>query len=190
MHRVTDCIEGERLVLMPLQLKHVHTHFRWNNDEALNRLDSEAPFKREPFGAFLKRFERLVYKPHPSARDFEIHTRDGHLIGVAYADGIAPSHRRCRVGVTVDRAAWGRGYGSETLGLLLRHLFTDADVHRVTAEAFSYNASWKRLLARTGFRRESRLRDYLYRDGRWHDKETYALLEDEYHALHARAVAA
>ena len=192
MHRFTPCaeIEGERLSLMPLRMEHVHTHFRWNNDEALNRLDSDAPFKREPFGAFLKRFEQLVYAPHPHERDFEIHTQEGRLVGVAYAENIQPSHRRCRVGVTVDQAEWGKGYGSEALELLLRYLFTEADVHRIAAEAFAFNAAWKRLLTRAGFRREGCLRDDLYRDGRWHDRETYALLEDEYHALRTGAIAA
>ena len=190
MHRVPQRIEGERLALTPLQMKHVHAHFRLNNDEELNRLDSEAPFRREPFGAFLKRFERLVYNPREGERDFEIHTHDGALVGVAYADGISSCHRRCRVGVTVERATWGQGYGSEALGLLLHHLFTGADVHRVTADAFAFNESWKRLLTRAGFRREGCLRDYLYRDGQWHDKETYALLEDEYYARRMGAVAA
>ena len=190
MHRVIHRIRGERLALTPLQMKHVHTHFRWNNDEALNRLDSDAPFRRESFGAFLKRFEQLVYKPQPHERDFEIHTQEGRLIGVAYVDGIHPNHRRCRVGVTVDRAEWGKGYGGEALGLLLHHLFTEANIHRVAAEAFGFNASWKRLLTRAGFRREGCLRDDLYRDGCWHDRETYALLEDEYYALQASAIAA
>lgn len=181
---LTDvCIEGRRLVLTPLQMDNVHTHYQWNNDPDLNRMDSETPFEPEPYGRFLRRFERLVYDPPVDARDFEVHVKDGSLIGVAYVDQINPIHRRCRVGVTIgDRDRWGQGYGGETLRLLLHVLFTETDVHRVATASFEYNTAWKRILADTGFQPESCLRDYVYREGRYWDMETYSMLRSEYEA--------
>ncbi len=181
-------LDGGPVYLTPLQHANVHTHFRWNNDPELNRLDSEGPVEREAFGDFLKRFDRLAAHPSTTARDFEIHTADSALVGVAFLDHINRHDKRCRVGVTIcERSCWGQGLGRAALAALLHHAFVDLGLHRITAESFNYNTAWRRLLASFGFRREGAQRDYLFRDGRYWDKESYALLESEYRR---RAVAA
>lgn len=177
------CVRGPHVILTPLRLDNVHTHFRWNNDLELNQLDSEVPFRRESFGMFLRRFERLACRPTPDAVDFEIHTHDGALIGVAYADQLGAGCRRARVSVTIaERAYRGRGLGRASLNLLLHYLFTRRGVHRVMAEAFGFNQAWRHLLATSGFRQEGCLRDYLYRDGTYWDKTIYALFDTAYAA--------
>jgi hypothetical protein len=69
------------------------------------------------------------------------------------------------------------------MALLLHHAFVNLGLHRVWTEAFAFNAAWKRLLEGWGFTREGCLRDYLFRDGQYWDKETYGLLDTEYARL-------
>ncbi len=176
-----EVIAGERIYFTPLQIENIYTHLEWNNDPELNRFDSELPYVEEAFGDFKKRFEQMVYRPSPTARDFEIHTKDGNLIGVAYIADISAHHRHCRLGVTIgDRDCWGRGYGRESLELLLSYCFDKMRLHRVSTETFEYNAAWKKLVQDTGFKKEGVEREYLYRDEEFWDKENYALLETEY----------
>lgn len=180
--------DDARVVLSPLHLQNLHTHFRWNNDPTLNHFDSELPFEREPLRHFLPRFRTLIEQPDDAAQYFEIHVRAGDLVGVAFLDQIEPVHRRCHLGLTIgERDHWGRGYGREALRLLLRHAFEERHMHRVTASAFAYNEAWKRLLTAAGFRQEGCFRDHLYRDGTYWDKEHYALLAHEYAARQAPA---
>ncbi len=176
-------LQSDRVRFTPLQFDNIYKHFRWNNDPELNRLDSEVPYEEETFGEFKKRFERMCFHPSPVNRDFEIHAEDGTLIGVAYVAGISEHNRHGLVGVTIgDRDYWGRGYGRESLELLLRYCFDELELHRVSAETFEYNAAWRRLVEWAGFRKEGTAREYLYRDGEYWDKENYALLEHEYRA--------
>lgn len=176
-------LESDRVRFTPLQFDNIYKHFRWNNDPELNRLDSEVPYEEESFGEFKKRFERMCFRPSPANRDFEIHVEDGTLIGVAYVAGISVHNRHGLVGVTIgDRSYWGRGYGRESLELLLTYCFDELELHRVSAETFEYNAAWRNLVEETGFRKEGTAREYLYRDGEYWDKESYALLEREYRA--------
>ncbi len=172
----------ERVRFTPLQMKNIHTHFRWNNDPELNRLDSEMPYEEESFGQFKERFEQLCERPSPSHRDFEIHDDERNvLIGIAYVARIDSHHQHARIGVTIgDRAYWGKGYGRESMRLLLRYCFERLDLHRVRAATFEYNTAWRDLVEGMGFTKEGTARDYLYRDGRFWDKENYALLEPEY----------
>lgn len=176
-------IGGECVFLTPLQMEHVYTHFRWNNDPELNRLDSELPFQHEPFGAFLKRFEPLTHTSDMRACDLEIHAYGSGLIGVAFIDRIQPQNRQCRVGITIGEAEYrGRGYGRATLSMLLNYLFLETGMHRINAEAFEFNTAWQCLLEGAGFRQEGCLRAYLNRDGKFWDKRTYALLDTEFKA--------
>jgi len=190
-HQVTPLEEG-RVRFTPLQMENIHTHFRWNNDPELNRLDSELPYEEESFGDFKDRFEQLCNEPSAGHRDFEIHdVEEEALIGVAYVAHISPYHHHALVGITIGaRDYWGRGYGKESLRLLLDYCFRDLDLHRVSAESFEYNTAWRDLLKAVGFVKEGTAREYLYRDEKYWDKERYALLVDEYRDLLEEAEAA
>ena len=167
--------------LAPLHLENIYTHFHWNNDPELNRLDSEVPFVEEMFGVFKHRFEGMLEEPSPDSRDFEVHTHDGKLIGVAYISDISWHSRHCTVGVTIgDKAYWGKGYGTAAMDKLLAYCFDEIGMHRVCTATFPFNEAWKRLIAHFGFRPEGVKREYLWRDDRFWDKQEYALLEDEY----------
>jgi RimJ/RimL family protein N-acetyltransferase len=196
----TTAFEGDRVRFTPLQMDNIYTHFRWNNDPELNRLDSEIPYEEETFGQFKQRFERMCLQPSPTQRDFEIHALDapssgdgvpgpdaagaeGTLIGVAYVADISAHHRHGLVGVTIGaRDYWGAGYGRESLALLLAFCFDDLDLHRVSAETFEYNTAWRNLVVGAGFQKEGTAREYLYRDDRFWDKENFALLRREHEA--------
>ena len=180
-HQVTPLEKG-RVRFTPLKMKNIHTHLRWNNDSELNRLDSEIPHEEESFGNFKERFEQLCNDPSLSHRDFEIHDAvQDELIGVAYVARISFHHDHALVGVTIgERDYWGKGYGKESLRLLLHYCFQTLDLHRVSAEAFEYNTAWGDLVEGVGFTREGTAREYLFRDGTYWDKKHYALLEQEW----------
>lgn len=182
-------LRTSRVKLTPLQIENIHTHFRWNNDPELNRLDSEIPYEEESFGAFKSRFERMCDNPSPSHRNFEIHAHDDEkLIGVAYATRIGSHNRHAQVDITIgDRDYWGRGYGRESFTLLLSYCFETLSLHRVSAETFEYHTAWRDLVEGMGFQKEGTVREYLRRDGEYWDKEIYGLLEREYRARHSGA---
>jgi RimJ/RimL family protein N-acetyltransferase len=174
-------LEHGRVRFTPLQMDNIYTHFRWNNDPELNRLDSEVPYEEETFGEFKKRFEQMCYNPPATHRDFEIHAEDGTLIGVAYVSRISTYNRHGLLGITIgERDYWGRGYGRESLNLLLDYCFSVLELHRVSAETFEYNTAWRELVEGMGFVKEGTAREYLHRDGRFWDKDNYALLRREY----------
>lgn len=176
---------GPDVRLTALQRDHIHTHFQWNNDPELNRLDSEVPFEKESFGDFKQRFERLCDYPHDTHYAFEIHSRDENaLIGVAALYRVSRPNRHGCISLTIgDRAYWGRGYGRRAMNLLLELCFEEMNLHRVSAETFEFNEAWTRLVQGSGFSYEGTAAEYLYRDGQFWDKEHYALLESDYAPL-------
>lgn len=174
-------LAGERISFTSLRLENIYRHFEWNNDRELNSLDSELPYEEESFGDFKNRFEKLIVSTDPTSVDFEIHAEDDTLIGVAYVSEISHHHRRCNAGITIgDRSYWGKGYGRDALNTLLEYCFDDLNMHRVSTATYEYNEAWTRLVQWAGFEFEGRVKEYLYRDGRYFDKDLFGLVESAY----------
>ena len=61
---------------------------------------------------------------------------------------------------------WGRGIATEAARLLARHAFAQRGLHRLEAHVFAPNAGSMRVLEKTGFRCEGKLRSgFVERDG-------------------------
>ena len=90
-------------------------------------------------------------------------------------------HRLAPIGILIGEATFrGRGYGREALELILAHAFEQLDLHKVAAGAYADHAGSVELFTGTGFSIEGRLRDHLYREGRYYDKVLLGLVRDEY----------
>ena len=76
--------------------------------------------------------------------------------------------------------AWGQGYGTEAIRLLLDYAFGSLNFHRVAIGVVGFNERALRFYERVGFQREGVQRDGYYHDGRYHDFAMMSMLEDEY----------
>lgn len=185
----TDIIrESRRLRLTRLALRHIRKHYAWNNDPVLNYFDSDAPFEPESYLSFARRFESMLMG-HGDTLYFEVQLHDGTPIGIASLSQLSSANHHASIGVTIgERALWSQGYGREAVELMLAYAFGELGVHRVSARSFAYNAAWKHLLEASGFVAEGRQRDYLYRDGRYWDREAFSMLAAEYQMRTAKSM--
>ena len=74
----------------------------------------------------------------------------------------------------------GNGYMTEALRAILRVVFADAEVHRVTADIMVGNEASVRLAERLGFRKEAHFVRSIFARGEWRDELVYALLADDW----------
>lgn len=79
-----------------------------------------------------------------------------------------------------DRDCWGKGYGTDAMQLLLRYVFEQVNLRRVSLEVHEYNTCGIRLYKKLGFQVEGRERGYLNRFGRRWDMIFMGLLRDEW----------
>jgi RimJ/RimL family protein N-acetyltransferase len=120
---------------------------------------------------------------------------DGITIGVERADSgeligdlalmlTSTEHRGGEIGWVLHPGHGGRGYATEAARAGLGLMF-GAGLHRVVARVDARNAPSVRLCERLGMRREAVLRENEWFKGGWSDEIDYALLEEEWAALHA-----
>ncbi len=79
-----------------------------------------------------------------------------------------------------EKRAWNKGYGTETVELLLKEVFEQLNLHRAEWWTFAENTTSLRLAEKMGFKEEGRLRDTVFFDNRFHDMVVLGLLRDEY----------
>lgn len=79
-----------------------------------------------------------------------------------------------------NRAAWGKGYGTQAIGLLLRFAFEEVNLHRVELWVHDTNPRAIRCYEKCGFTHEGRRRQHIYQSGTHHDLLLMGILREEW----------
>jgi aminoglycoside 6'-N-acetyltransferase len=168
-------LRGERVALHPL---------------TADDLDAAYAALREPevarwWGEYDERRIRNELLDTPETTSFAIEV-DGAFAGVVMcSEELDPDYRHAGIDIFLAEAFQDRGYGSEAIRVLARHLFGERDHHRLTIDPATANLRAIRAYERVGFRPVGVMRDYERgADGTWHDGLLMDLLAHEFEADH------
>src|SRR4029077_15847922 len=102
----------------------------------------------------------------------EVHGAAGGGIGIRLGQDV---HRHtAEVGYWLAEDFWGRGIMSETVAAFTNFCFENFPLRRIYAEPFSNNPASARVLEKTSFVLEGRLRNNVIKDGKILDSLLYA----------------
>jgi [ribosomal protein S5]-alanine N-acetyltransferase len=139
-----------------------------------------------PDGHFTLRAQREAVEHARRAWDedreytFGVAGLDGALIGrVRLSVVVRGPWQNANLGYYVDRAANGRGFGTEAVGLVVGVAFGRLGLHRVQAAVMPRNAASIRVLEKNAFRREGLAPRYLRINGEWEDHLIFARTSDD-----------
>jgi RimJ/RimL family protein N-acetyltransferase len=177
--------EGERICLGPIDMeKDPEIEARWSNDAGYLRMLSIEPARPLSPAQVKKKYEAIEKEQEEKSGLYYFTIRmkpDDRLIGFARLSWIEWSNGCARIQIGIgDAQDRGCGYGKETLGLLLRFVFSEMNLYRLAAVIPEYNLPAQRLFAGAGFVEEVRRRQAVFRDGRRWDLVHWGLLRDEW----------
>ncbi|HET7677558.1 MAG TPA: GNAT family protein [Candidatus Limnocylindrales bacterium] len=194
-HWHPSTMEGRLVVLRRHRPENLATVARWYRDPEIARLTryQTRPMTLEEVERFFR--DRLL---SPEAFAYAIHERAGdRLIGLTTFSALDPDNGSAMFHITIgERDAWGRGFGTEATELMLGHAIDRLGLHRVALSVFEFNERAIGSYLKAGFRVEGRLRDAIWRDGRYWDEVQMGILESEWRerrqarAAHAHPAAA
>jgi RimJ/RimL family protein N-acetyltransferase len=84
------------------------------------------------------------------------------------------------LGFTLAPGHQGQGYATEAVGALIAYLFTERQLHRISADCDARNHASARLLERLGFRQEGLRIANSWFKGEWTDDLLFGLLRSEW----------
>jgi RimJ/RimL family protein N-acetyltransferase len=111
--------------------------------------------------------------------------KDDRVIGNTALHGIHSHNHHAGFGIMIgDKREWGRGYGTEAANLIIRHGFDTLNLHRIWLHVYDDNPRAIRSYEKVGFRREGVLREHSFREGRYGDVISMAILREEWAKEH------
>lgn len=120
----------------------------------------------------------------PNEKPLSIEIRKGKgwkLIGNCGVFGIENANRSAELGIMIgDKSEWDKGYGAEVMSLLLRHCFGTLNLNRAFLRVYADNVRAVRSYEKAGFVLEGRLREAVYKHGKYDDVLIMSVLRSEW----------
>lgn len=132
------------------------------------------PYTRDDAEAWIGMNHLILGPPLNFAIDY-----DGEAIGGVGVDPLEDVYERTgNIGYWIAEPFWRRGIGTRAAQFITEYAFRALPVERLQATVFEWNAPSARILEKTGFVLEGRLRRAICKDGRIGDGLLYARLRD------------
>jgi len=130
-------LRGERLALRPMTFDDLPHLMRWGSDPEFRRYQ----WAREP-GRFeeddARRWIERMSRPGDSA--CWIIEYAGRAVGFANYRNYHPKGRSAEIGIGIgEPGLWGKHLGREALGVLVRYLFDELQLHRISLSVVGFN---------------------------------------------------
>ncbi len=168
--RTAAFIDGPRLLLREVRLTDVtDAYHRWMNDPEVTRyLETRfVPQSRDKIAAYVTAMDQSTDSVFLAI----VVKEDDHHIGNIKLGPIDWVHQRADIALVIgDKAAWGRGYASEAIGLLTEYAFRTLRLHKVTAGCYATNVGSAKAFLKAGFTREGARRQQYVSDGGYVDE--------------------
>jgi len=177
-------LEGERIVLEPLEARHAEGLARAAADGELWRLWYTSVPEPERAGDYVR--AALAMRDAEGALPFAVRDRaSGEVIGSSRYFHVEAAHRRLEIGHTwYAKRAQRTGANTECKLLLLSHAFERLRAIAVEFRTSAFNQASQRAIERLGARRDGVLRNHMILpDGTYRDTVVYSILESEWPAV-------
>ena len=176
-------LTGKRVYLRPLAKEDSVYLRKWSDDAEIRGLIGEVTSMSQ---ADCEKFLEEVCADNSREWFVVVIKKNDRVIGEAGLLRMFPTWRTTDVSVIIgEKEEWGKGYGTETILLLLDYAFRHLDFHRVAIGVVGFNERALRFWEKVGFRREGIQRDGYYYDDKYYDFVTMSILEDEFRELRA-----
>jgi [ribosomal protein S5]-alanine N-acetyltransferase len=172
-------IIGQAIYLRPVDTADAPAIVTWFNDPEVTRtLRRYRPLTLAEEPAFIERMAK-------SETDFVLGIalrENDQFIGMTGLHNLDARHRSITFGIAIgEKAAWGKGYGTEATRLMVRFAFQTLNMNRVGLDVYSFNERAQHCYEKAGFSVEGRQRQSHFAEGRYWDTIIMGLLREEWH---------
>ena len=145
-------IEGKLIRIREKRVEDIPDEYAWRVDEELSRLDATRPLTMS-YDDFLKYSKEEMQFPNFRSKRLAVETIEGvHIGNVMYYD-LNMRNAETELGIMIgNKEYWGKGYGTDIVKTLLKHLFEDLKLVRVYLHTLAWNYRAQSSFSKSGFR--------------------------------------
>ncbi|CAM4492540.1 GNAT family N-acetyltransferase [Paenibacillus tarimensis] len=175
---------GTRIILREYQWEDLPHIREWVNDyEITNNLHDVFLFPNTVYET--ESFLKKMIEGTSESKGFVIADKAAlSYIGQIDLHHIDYRNRNAVLGIVIGKKDyWGMGYGQEAITLLEHFVFNTLNLNRLELDVYEYNERAYNSYLKCGFKEEGRMRQKLFRDGRYWDVIKMSILKKEYEEL-------
>lgn len=153
---------------------------RWRNDKEL------VGFLGAPFRFVNKEVDDKWFDSYLSSRSNNVRlaicdSASSDMLGLVYLLHIDWLNRSCEYAIQIGKSSsHGHGVGYEATINILRHAFTDLNLHRIYLTVLASNHRAIKLYNKVGFSLEGNHRQAVFKNGQYLDLVQMSILSDEF----------
>jgi RimJ/RimL family protein N-acetyltransferase len=179
-HQPEPIVRGRRTFLRAAEREDVPKIVPWFNDHATTRfISARAPMS---IAQEERWFEGMLERQGKDAWSFLIcRLGDDAPIGTIGLFDIDQTNGSAGLGISLGAPTdTGQGLGTDALEAMLDFGFGQLRLERLWLHVYDFNERAIRSYEKAGFREEGRLREAVWRDGRWWDEVQMGVIEREW----------
>jgi len=174
-------ITGKRVRLRAISKDDLPQFVVWMNDPDVFRNTSMfAPLSLEQEEQWYR--DTLTHPVEEQPLAIEVMTDAGwQMVGDVGLMNLDQRIRSAEIGIFIgDKPCWDKGYGTETLQLILDFGFGSVNLNRIYLRVFETNPRGVHCYEKVGFQHEGRMRQAYYLDGKYIDVLLMSILKSEW----------
>jgi [ribosomal protein S5]-alanine N-acetyltransferase len=181
----TEFVRSSRVYLRPLEREDLNARYlSWLNDPEVTRYMETGTFPTT--ARDLEKFYDDVTGSRIQVILAVADRKSGRHIGNVKLGPIHWIHRCATFGIMIgDKKLWGKGAGLEATKLMVEYGFDRLNLRRIDLGVFADHGAAVRCYEKIGFKVEGRMRESLFKDGKYVDRLWMGLLRSEYKPLKA-----
>ena len=169
-----------RIIL--LHEKHIARMIEWRNQPEIGEHQPIAQLSRDQFMNFISS-QKAPHFWKLADREYILIIEEvtgKQPVGWITLEISSQQHGLSRLGYSIGKEHWGRGYATAAVRTLLVQLFTKTAIVRIEADCSVHNPASMRVLDKCGFRKVGVKKEYLVINGRRVDHYYYELLKKNF----------
>lgn len=177
-------IKGEKVLLRAIEREDLPLLRAFNNDLAVELAGGGDPPMPQSMARVEADFEQQAGQGGRDGTSFAIEA-DGNFIGICALFNVDSVAHICELGITIgNKDYWGKGYGRETVSLLVDYGFCYHNYYKIWLRVHGVNERAQKAYQAVGFIEEGRLRAHVYSNGAYDDLVMMGILRDEWLKSH------
>ena len=100
--------------------------------------------------------------------------------GTAIICNIDNKNRLCSLDIKIDENYQKKGFGKETIKILVDYIFNELNLNRIYSHVLDYNAGSQKIFESNGFIKEGEQRQAVYKNGKYNNLYIYGLIKEDY----------
>jgi diamine N-acetyltransferase len=173
-------LQGDKVVLRAIERDDLERLWEISNDPEVHSRVFEEPFTPQSFERLEAQYEDDAGQGGRDSAAFVIEAEDD-VVGRCELFQFDAASRTCRIGLTIDREYWGRGYGKDAASTLVDYAFHHHNMRKVWLDVLADNDRAVALYKSLGFIEEGRLVEQSWSDGAYRDLIYMGLFKKDWH---------